>query len=74
MPRFFFHTDDGPLTFRDEVGIEMRIAEARIEATRVLGELLKDAPVEFWSSGHLIVNVESDDGSGFTLKATVGAC
>ena len=74
MPRFYFHTEDGPMQFRDEVGVELPdVAAARVEAADVMGQLLKDAAVEFWASGHLLVAVESADPvSGFTLRATAG--
>ncbi len=67
--RFDFHTDDG-LPLRDREGVELKDeAQARIEAVRVLGGLLQDAPLRFWSSGQLAVEVESDDGPVVRLRA-----
>lgn len=61
MARYYFHigeTDRG----LDPVGVELPdLNDARIEAARMMGEMLKDRAGEFWSerSMKLIVTDES---------------
>lgn len=71
MPRFYFHIDDGLLSFRDQEGIDLSdFTSAKAEAVRVLSELLKDSAFELAGAGHLIVIVEAVDGSRLKLSAT----
>lgn len=76
MIRFYFHTEDGqPL--RDTEGTEfVHLAAAQIEAVRLMGDLLRERPREFWRDRALKVIVT--DGSGrvafiLDLKASEGA-
>ena len=51
MPRFFFHLDDGELS-PDQDGSECAdLDEARAEAVRLSGALLKDTGGDFWTKG-----------------------
>jgi hypothetical protein len=62
MPRFHFHTEDGG-TFPDEEGIVLAsVADARIQAARMLGEMLKEQPDRFWKDGGLKLTVTDDRG------------
>ncbi|MBI0474421.1 hypothetical protein D9601_03455 [Sphingomonas sp. MA1305] len=50
MPRFFFHTETDK-RFTDMEGTEFpTFREARHDAIRLSGVLLKDAPESFWGS------------------------
>lgn len=62
MSRYFFHTQtDSRLT--DEDGAEFASAtEARHEAIRTCGEMLRDAPVGFWGSRPWSVTVTNSAG------------
>ncbi len=76
MSRFYFHTEDG-VAHRDDEGVELRtLADARREAVRVLGEMLKEQPDTFWTDGGLKLTVaDEDDLLLFALEvsATVSA-
>lgn len=62
MPRFFFHTQDGHVE-RDDEGTELAsIEEARREAARLMGEMLRASPGVFWDDTQLQVNVEDESG------------
>ena len=48
MPRYFFHVHDGK-DMRDEEGLDMPgDEEARTEAVRTAGEMLRDLADGFW--------------------------
>lgn len=69
MPRFFFHTHDGE-EITDREGLELpSAAEARQEAARLLGELLRDRPDAFWERGVITVTVEAERRTLFSLRA-----
>lgn len=60
--RYFFHTEDGH-TFPDEEGTELPdLQSACIEATKVLGEFMKERPREFWAHDYLSLRVTDDEG------------
>lgn len=62
MSRYFFHVEGGRL-LRDGAGTDLStLADARTEATRVLGEILQNRPETFWEGGLLKVIVEDDQG------------
>ena len=57
MPRYFFHVED-EAKFPDAVGTVLRdLAEARVEAVKVSGELLRDSVEKFWSAGKWRITV-----------------
>lgn len=61
MSRFYFHTEDG-IARRDEEGVELAtLAEARREAVRVLGGMLRDQPDDIWTDGGLKLTVADED-------------
>ena len=65
MQRYFFHSEDGH-TFRDEEGTELPNDEAaRIEAARVLGQMLNEHPADVWRHDQFRVLVA--DANGATL-------
>jgi hypothetical protein len=65
MPRYFFHFGDTAL------GLDVRGQElsdhntARIEAVRLLGEVLKDKAGEFWDAQEMKLTIT--DGTGLIL-------
>lgn len=62
MPRFHFHTEDGG-AYADEDGIELASMNvARIQAARMLGEMLKEQADKFWEDGGLKLTVTDDLG------------
>jgi hypothetical protein len=62
MPRFFFHTQTETRT-SDNVGIELdNEIEARREAVRTCGEMMRDAPEGFWGSRPWVVTVTNAAG------------
>jgi hypothetical protein len=62
MPRFHFHTEDG-CVYPDEEGIELAtVTEARRQAARMLGEMLKEQPDKFWEDGGLKLTVTDHRG------------
>jgi len=71
VPRFYFHTDDGQ-ALRDEDGAELpSVGDARREAARVLGEMLKEQPDAFWADGGLTLTVTDARGLAlFTLDVS----
>jgi len=62
LPRFFFHTEtDTRVTDRE--GTEYAsFDQARHEAIRCCGQMLKDAPEGFWGSRPWSVTVTDQDG------------
>jgi hypothetical protein len=62
MPRFYFHTETDVRTTDDE-GIEFPgYEEARQEAIRTAGQMMRDTPHAFWSSRPWSVSVTDADG------------
>lgn len=67
MPRYFFHTEDGGPE-PDTDGLELANATAaRIEAARVMGEILRDRAVGFWD--HRALKLTVTDAAGLVLFA-----
>ena len=65
VPRYFFHTQTETRS-SDATGIEMRShTEARAEAIRTCGEMMRDNPEAFWGSRPW--NVTVTDASGLVL-------
>ncbi len=62
MPRYFFHSDaDG--SFHDEEGTELvGDAVARIEAARLLAQLIQERPAKVWSGDAFKITVTDQDG------------
>ena len=57
MPTYHFHTEDGG-PHPDREGTELPDDEsARIQAARLLGELLKEQPETFWKDQRLSLTV-----------------
>jgi hypothetical protein len=65
MPRYFFHTQTVTRTTDDEgLEFESRL-DARHEAIRTCGEMMRDAPDGFWGSRPWSVTVT--DAAGLVL-------
>lgn len=61
MPRYYFHTKDGRCIL-DAEGSELAdLRAARIEAIKVLSELLHESPEEFWETRSFSVTVSDKD-------------
>lgn len=62
MPRYFFHMQTGTRQ-TDAVGVELPShTEARAEAIRTAGEMLRDQPESFWSNRPWTVTVTDAAG------------
>ena len=62
MARYYFHSEDGR-RFPDEEGTELpTLAEARIEAVRVLADILREDPEELLQTGTLRMTVTDEKG------------
>ena len=62
MVSYFFHTEDG-LSLLDTEGTEFASAtEAKIEAVRMIGDMLRSEPAEFWDTRALRVIVTDEAG------------
>jgi hypothetical protein len=62
MAQFFFHTEDGRSVSDDE-GTELEtLAAARVEAVRVLGDILRENPDEVLATGQLRLTVTDAAG------------
>ena len=62
MRRYFFHTQDGR-PFHDEEGTALPDDEAaRIEAARVMGQLLNEHPAGVWIDEDFRLTVTDDEG------------
>lgn len=77
MARFHFNTSNGRAHL-DREGEELRsFADARVEAVKLLAELLKESADSFWSTANFDVTVTDDQGltlctlnvSGFVAPA-----
>jgi hypothetical protein len=69
MPRYFFHVADG----RDIPDLEGTVlpspAEARSEAIRTAGEIIKSEGAEFWDGTEWQMTVKDEAGASmFTLR------
>lgn len=63
MHRYYFHTEDGH-RLEDEDGTLLPSDDAaRLEAVRVLGELLREKPEMFWAHERFDVTVTDDAGA-----------
>jgi len=65
MPRFYFDISPGGelADVRDEEGEELEgLNAARIVAVRLSGEILRDYPDRFWSTGHWSCTVRDESG------------
>ena len=61
MPRYHFHSEDGH-RLNDEEGTELpNVDAARIEAVRVMAELLRERPEMFWRHECFRMTVTDDD-------------
>jgi hypothetical protein len=50
MPRYFFHADSHT-RFRDTEGVELSsLDDARVEAPKTVGDLIREEPRMFWGS------------------------
>lgn len=74
--RYYFHAEDGR-SFHDEEGTELADDDAaRIEATRVLGQLLNEDPMQVWRDAAFSIRVADAGGAPlFALEvvATTGS-
>ena len=72
MPRYFFDVTDGSYV-HDAVGTELAgLADARLEAVILSGNLLRDNPAAFWRAEDWQIDVKDEDGLVlFTLSFTV---
>lgn len=62
MPRYYFSTVDGQ-RYPDEEGADLAdMTAVRQRATRIIGELLKEQPAEFWDTGRLKLEVADERG------------
>lgn len=62
MRRYFFHTEDG-VRIEDDEGTPLPSdAAARLEAVRIMGELLRERPQAFWDHRTFRVTVADDAG------------
>lgn len=63
MRRYFFHSEDG-YSFRDQEGTLLPDDEAaRIEAAKVLGQLVNESPAEIWRDDQMRVTVTDESGT-----------
>lgn len=69
VPRYFFHVMDGRASI-DHEGTELAgIAEARAEAVRTAGEILRHDIADLWSGHPWQMTVADDTGvTKFTLR------
>lgn len=71
MPRYYFTTSNGRCV-PDEEGSELpNQGVARVEAIKLVGELLQNFPEQFWETGAFTLTVENGDRvTLFTLAVT----
>lgn len=70
MPRYFFHSEDGR-RYPDEDGTDLPDVEtARLKATLIMAELLKEQPIDFLHTGRLRVRVTDSGGETVILLET----
>jgi hypothetical protein len=72
MPRYFFHTEDGQC-LEDEEGTELAdLDAARVEAVRIMGQLLDEDAAGLWSTESFRIVVKNETGlTLFTVDASV---
>ncbi|HEX7947599.1 MAG TPA: hypothetical protein VF495_23245 [Phenylobacterium sp.] len=72
--RYYFHAEDGRC-FHDEEGTELADDDAaRIEATRVLGQLLNEDPMQIWRDAAFAIRVTDSEGAPlFTLQVVASS-
>ena len=70
--RYFFETENGEC-FPDDTGTELPdLRAACVEASRILGDFLKERPKDFWDTDHLQLSVSDDSRMKlFTLRLSV---
>jgi hypothetical protein len=62
MPRFYFDVRDGDKLDLDDEGVEFASThEARVEASRALAEMIKDAMPNGWHKAMALRSVEAED-------------
>jgi hypothetical protein len=62
MPRFFFHIHDGQF-LPDREGTELlNLREAKVQAVRLAGELLRDGNEAFWDGEEWQLEVTDEKG------------
>jgi hypothetical protein len=62
VPRYFFHADDGR-SFHDDDGTMLADDDAaRIEAARVLGQLVNERPQDIWHDEPFRMTVTDETG------------
>jgi hypothetical protein len=62
LPRYFFHTQTDTRV-SDEEGLELADhTEARAQAVRACGEMIRDAPEGFWSTRPWFVTITDQAG------------
>lgn len=68
MPKFFFNVEGGS----DELGVDLAsIDDARAEAARYVGGMLRDDPAAVWTAGDLHMWVTDEKGlTLFALRVT----
>lgn len=67
MRTYFFHTEDGRRV-EDDIGTPLPSDDAaRLEAVRVLGELLREKPELFWEHKRFELTVTDEDGKTFLV-------
>lgn len=62
MPRYFFHSQTDTRATDDEGQELSDHVEARREAIRTCGEMMRDCPEPFWGSRPWSVTVTDEDG------------
>lgn len=73
MIRYFFHTENGRSWFDAEGMAFGDLAAAKLEAVRLMGDLLRDNAHDFWNDGTLRLTVTDQGGQiafVLDLKAT----
>lgn len=62
MRRYYFNTADGR-SFNDQEGVMLASDdEARLEAARLLGQMVKEHPGDIWRDNELQISVTGEDG------------
>ncbi len=69
--RYYFHADNGR-RFRDQEGTELLSdSDARVEAARVLGQLINEDPLSVWHETGLRITVTDQDDKGLFAVGVV---
>ncbi len=73
MNRFFFNTQDGEAV-SDVEGVELPdIARAKVEAVKLMGELLTEHAEEFWRTRNFTISVSDEGGATLFTVMTAAA-